>query len=90
MSRRKLGSMLSEPIDEIMENKYVNGVRFIEKDHESAMKSRAAAGMYIYRNKLPLKTVVMDNCFCVRKDKDIEGRSKIVDLRKLEAIDIVQ
>lgn len=89
MSRRKLGAALSEPIDEIMEDKWMNGVRFIEKDHESAMKSRAAAGMYIHRNMLPLKTVVMDNVFCVRKDKDIEGRSKIVDLTKLEVEEVV-
>ena len=71
MERRKLGKRLSDPIINMSRVPWLDGVRFIEINHKEALKTRAAAGMFIKRHDLDLTTMVKDNIILVLKDKDI-------------------
>ena len=86
MKRRKFGGMLSGPIEEFIRNPAFDRLIFIEKDHAAAQKTRAAVGMYIWRNDLDLTTSVRDDEIWVLKDKDAMDESITVDLRMNEDI----
>ena len=81
MKRRKLGVVISAPIEELWHSAFMDSVVLVEEDHEAALKTRAAALMYIGRNKLDLKTTVRENEIWIMKDKDILGEHDVVDLR---------
>lgn len=82
MKRRKLGSIISEPIMNLLERKRQDSLIFVEMNHEAALKTRAAALMFIGRNDLGLKTAVKDNEIWIMKDKDNLGRFETEDLRE--------
>ena len=71
--RRKLGTMISAPIEELWHSAYKDSVVFLEKDHEAALRTRAAALMYIGRNGLDLTTKVKENEVWIMKDRDVLG-----------------
>lgn len=81
MKRRKLGVVISAPIEELWHSAFIDSVVLVEIDHEAALKTRAAALMYIGRNQLDLKTTVRENEIWIMKDKDILGEHDVVDLR---------
>jgi hypothetical protein len=71
--RRKLGTTISSPIEELWHSTFKDSLIFIEQDHEAALRTRAAALMYIGRNKLGLTTKVKDKEVWIMKDRDILG-----------------
>lgn len=73
MKRRKLGVVISAPIEELYHSAFQDSVVLIEEDHEAALKTRAAALMYIGRNELDLTTKVRENEVWIMKDKDYPG-----------------
>ena len=83
--KRKLGSIISEPIEKLYGSKKYDSLVFIENDHEAAVQTRAAALMYIHRNDLNLTTSVKDDEIWVMKDKDYPGPHETVDLRMVLA-----
>ena len=79
--RRKLGTIISAPIEELWHSAFKDSLVFIEQDHEAALRTRAAALMYIGRNKLGLTTKVKDKEVWIMKDRDILGDCIYVTLR---------
>jgi hypothetical protein len=71
--RRKLGTIISAPIETLWHSAFKDSLVFIEQDHEAALRTRAAALMYIGRNKLGLTTKVKDKEVWIMKDRDILG-----------------
>lgn len=78
--RRKLGTTISSPIEELWHSAFKDSVIFIEQDHEAALRTRAAALMYIGRNKLGLTTKVKDKEVWIMKDKDILGDAIVIKI----------
>ena len=78
--RRKLGTTISSPIEELWHSAFKDSLIFIEQDHEAALKTRAAALMYIGRNKLGLTTKVKDKEVWIMKDKDILGDAIVIKM----------
>ena len=81
--RRKLGPLVHDPIDQLAADQWMDSLIFIEKSHAAALKTRAAALMYIIRRDLGLTTVVRGNEVRIYKEKDFEGASNTVDLREV-------
>ena len=79
--RRKLGRIISDPIEGFVNIPECDRLIFIEKDHAAAQKTRAAVGMYIWRNDLDLTTSVKNDEIWIMKNKDILDETIIVDLR---------
>lgn len=79
--RRKLGSIISEPIESLIENGEIDRLVLIETDKAAALKTRAAALMYIGRHDLGLTTAVVNNEIWIMKHKDVMDVSTYVDLR---------
>lgn len=79
--RRKLGKIISEPIDRLNGDRSLEQLIFIERDKAAAQRTRAAALMYIGRNDLGLTTSVKENEVWIMKDKDVIGEGFTVDLR---------
>lgn len=79
--RRHLGGLLKDPIQQLSEDPWLDSVIFIEKDNRAAVRTRAAALMYIHRNELPLTTMVKGEFIYIYKEKEEEGESITVDLR---------
>ena len=71
--RRKLGTTISAPIEALWQSAFTDSLVFIEQDHEAALRTRAAALMYIGRNKLGLTTKVKDEEVWIMKDSDVIG-----------------
>ena len=80
MVRRKLGTTISSPIEELWHSAFKDSLIFIEQDHEAALRTRAAALMYIGRNRLGLTTKVKDKEVWIMKDRDILGESIIIKI----------
>lgn len=80
MERRKLGKALSRPILDLNDNAYLDGIKILETDHESALKTRAAALMFIGRHDLDLTTMVKDKEIWIMKDRDIMEDYEIIAL----------
>lgn len=78
--RRKLGTTISSPIEELWHSAFKDSVILIEQDHEAALRTRAAALMYIGRNKLGLTTKVKDKEVWIMKDKDILGDAIVIKI----------
>lgn len=78
--RRKLGTTISSPIEELWHSEFKDSLIFIEQDHEAALKTRAAALMYIGRNGLDLTTKVKDKEVWIMKDRDILGDAIIIKM----------
>ena len=78
--RRKLGTTISSPIEELWHSALKDSGILIEQDHEAALKTRAAALMYIGRNKLGLTTKVKDKEVWIMKDKDILGDAIVIKI----------
>ena len=81
--RRKLKGSLSDPIQTLVEGNDVDTIVFIEKDNKTALKTRAAALMYIGRHRLNLTTSVRGDQIWIMKDKDYPGAKQFIDLRKM-------
>lgn len=81
VKRRKMGTTLSGPINELYDVDDLDTLIFIEEDNEAASKTRAAALMFIGRNNLGLKTKVRENEIWIMKDKDYIGNCITEDLR---------
>lgn len=79
--RRKLGHLLSDPIEEFIQIPEYDRLIFQEIDNAAARKTRAAALMYIGRRNLGLTTSVKNNEIWILKEKDVMDESRIVDLR---------
>lgn len=79
--RRKLGKVISDPIDRLNGDPGMDQVIFVEENKAAAQKTRAAALMYIGRNDMALTTSVRGNEIWVMKDKDVIGEGITVDLR---------
>lgn len=84
--RRKLGKLLSDPIDELNGDKWLDTMILVEEDERAASRTRAAACMYILRNDYNLTTSVRGREVWVCKDKDNIGRSKTIDISRLEQV----
>ncbi len=81
-TRRKLGRSISFPINDLTNKANLSdGLIFKEKDHVAALKTRAAAVMYIGRHDLDLTTSVKGDEIWIMKDKDIFDDMMYVDLR---------
>ena len=78
--RRKLGTTISSPIEELWHSAFKDSVIFVESDHEAALKTRAAALMYIGRNGLDLTTKVKDKEVWIMKDLDILGDAIVIKM----------
>lgn len=78
--RRKLGITISAPIEELWHSAFKDSLVFVEQDHEAALRTRAAALMYIGRNKLGLTTKVKDKDVWIMKDRDILGDAIIIKM----------
>lgn len=79
--RRKLGKIISEPIDRLNGDPKMDQMIFIETNKAAAQRTRAAALMYIGRNEMDLTTSVKENEIWVMKNKDVIGEGFTVDLR---------
>ncbi len=79
--RRNIGPLIHDPIDHLFSNQWLDSLIFIEKDHLTALKTRAAALMYIIRNQMGMTTTVRGNEVRIYKEKDFEGACDTVDLR---------
>ena len=79
--RRKMGTTISGPILELYDVSDLKSVIFIEQDHEAALKTRAAALMFIGRNELKLTTKVDGDEIWIMKDRDYLGNTMKIDLR---------
>lgn len=84
--RRKLGKLISDPIDELNSDKYLDTVILVEQDERAASRTRAAACMYILRNDYDLTTSVRGHEVWVCKDKDNVGSSKTINISRLEQV----
>lgn len=80
-NRRKLGKIISEPIERLSGDRSLDQIVFIEVDKAAAQKTRAAALMFIGRNDLNLTTSVKENEIWIMKDKDFIGEGMTIDLR---------
>lgn len=80
MKRRKLGHLIKDPIDEFIQIPEYDRLIFVESDKTAALKTRAAALMYIGRNELGLTTSVKENEVWILKEKDVMDQSMIVEL----------
>ena len=81
-TRRKLGKSISLPIESFIDKKNMyDRLIFIEKSNTAALKTRAAALMYIGRNDLGLTTKVKGDEVWIMKDRDILDETTYVDLR---------
>ena len=78
--RRKLGTTISAPIEELWHSAFKDSVIFVESDHEAALRTRAAALMYIGRNGLDLTTKVKDKKVSINKDRYILGDSIVIKM----------
>lgn len=84
--RRKLGKVLSDPIDELKKDKYLDTMILVENDEKAASRTRAAACMYILRNDYDFTTSVRGKEVWICKDKDNIGSSKTIDISRLEQV----
>ena len=80
--RRKLGTTISAPIEALWRSRTKDSLIFVEQDHEAALRTRAAALMYIGRNKLGLTTKVKDKEAWIMKDRDILGDAIVIKMQK--------
>lgn len=69
--RRKLRHTISDPLRNFVRDPEAMRLIFHEKDHDTAMLTRAAIGMYIGRHDFQLTTRVFDKDVWVLKYKDI-------------------
>ena len=79
--RRKLGQLIQDPIERLYADKWMDSLTIIETNHIAAMRTRAAAGMYIFRKDMNITTKVNGNEIHIYKEKDFEGSNFTVDLR---------
>lgn len=77
---RKLGTALSEPIDFLANSGY-DSACLIERDNKSAIKTRAAALMYMKRHNIDYTTSVKDNRVYIYQVKDVQRAMLFRDLR---------
>lgn len=80
--RRKLRKIISDPLEEFNKAKRVNRLIFVERDHDTAMLTRAAVGMYIGRHGMEMTTRVVGSEIWVLKSKDITEPSMKSDIRE--------
>lgn len=80
MKRRKLGYLIKDPIDKFIGMPEYDRLIFVESDKAAALKTRAAALMYIGRNELGLTTSVKNNEVWILKEKDVMDQSVVVQL----------
>jgi len=79
--RRKLGSIIHDPINNFMHDDINDTLIFIEQDKKAASQTRAAALMYIMRHDYPLCTHVSENKVYILKDKDVMEEMITIDIR---------
>ena len=82
--KRRLGSLIAEPITNLYGSRKNDSLIFFEEDHKTAVQTRAAVLMFIKRNRMDLTTSVKGNEIWVMKDKDYPGRGETIDLRMID------